>query len=125
MNMRSPLVPIALGCTLVFGSVFANLYQRRQHDEDLRDIHLLQQRVDSVKAVLAQARSSIDSTRLREEIRAREEGIGSREYHVGRRQAQLDRWWKLTGPGSLTGALGLALVLLGWRYSQRKRQGAA
>ena len=76
--------------------------------------------LDSTRAALARATTATDSTRLAERITGREYGISRREYHVPHRQARLDRWWQPTGPGTLTVAFGVALVLVGLALRRRK-----
>jgi len=123
--MRDPLIAIVLGLAFLIGSISLNIYQRRMHDEDVRGIAGLRDAVDSTRLALAAASTGPDSARLTEQIRAREEGISRREFHVPQRQAELDRWWRPTGPGTILVTFGAVLVVGGLALLRRRKSGAA
>ena len=123
--MRTPLIPISFGFVFVIGTISWNIDQRRIHGEDVRGIAALREVLDSTRQALAAASTRPDSARLTEEIGAREQGIARREFHVPGRQADLDRWWQPTGPGTILVGFGSVLVVGGLALLRRRKSGAA
>ena len=122
--MRTPLIVVVLGFAFVAGTIALNIYQRRLHREDVRGIAALQAVLDSTRRALGAATTAPDSAQLTEQIRARTEGIAQREYHVPRRQAELDHWWQPTGPGTILVAFGTVMVIGGLALFRRSKSGA-
>lgn len=108
--MRSPLVPLLLGLACIAGAVAINVQQRVLQRDDVRDIAGLRAELDSVRSALARVKGSADSTRLSESVASRTYILQRREFHVPSRQASIDGWWTLTGPGTLLSAVGALLV---------------
>jgi hypothetical protein len=123
--MRTPLIVVVLGFAVVAGTIALNRYQRGLQREEMRGIAALQAVLDSTRWALAAATTAPESTQLTEQIRARTEGIAQRQYHVPRRQAELDRWWQPTGPGTILVVLGTGLVIGGLLWFRRSKSGAA
>lgn len=123
--MRTPPIAILLGAAIILGTISLNVYQRRLQDADVRGITALRSVLDGRRLALATASTGSDSARLIAEIRAREEAIAVRAYHVPQRQAELDRWWQPTGPGSILMTFGSLLLLVGLASLRRRKPGAA
>lgn len=119
--MNSPVVPVLLGLALVAGAVRINVQQRALQRDDVRDITALRAELDSVGAELSRAASSADSSRLARSVTDRTARLGWREFHVPSRQAAIDGWWTLTGPGTLLSIVGALLVTLGVLAARRGR----
>ena len=117
--MRGPLTALALGLIAIVTPITVYVYQSRVHEQDLAGISQLRVTLDSTRVTLAAATTAADSLRLADEIQARAQALGRRAYHVPLRAARLERWWRPMGFGTLTVAVGAALVvvglaLLGW-----------
>lgn len=123
--MKTPLIALFLGLAFILGTISLNKYQRRLHNDDVRGIAALREALDSARLVLAAVPTGSDSARLTEQIRAREEGLADREYHVPRRQLELERWWQPTGLGSILVTFGAVLVIGSLAWLRRRRSGAA
>lgn len=121
--MKSPLVPLLLGVALIAGAVAINLQQRALQRGDVRDIAGLRVELDSVRVALERASAGADSVRLAESVAAREYILARREFHLPSRQAAIDGWWTLTGPGTLLSAIG-ALLVVAATYSTRRARAA-
>ena len=123
--MKTPLIALFLGLAFVLSTISFNMYQRRIHHEDVRGIAALREALASARLAPAAARTGSDSARLTEQIRAREGGLAEREYHVPRRQLELERWWQPTGLGSILVTFGTVLVVGSLAWLRRRKSGAA
>lgn len=123
--MRKSLVPLIAGVLLVIGAIYSNESRRRTHAEDVRGIGVLRERLDSTRAALVVAPTAADSTRLTQEVTQREFFLARREFHVAIRQEQIDAWWTLTGPGTLSVVGGAALLLLAVARLRRNARAGA
>lgn len=121
--MKSPLVPMILGLAFIAGAVAIDMQQRALQRDDVRDIAGLRAQLDSVRAAHARAITRPDSVRLAEAIAGRMYSLGRREFHVPSRQAVIDGWWTLTGPGTALGVVG-ALFLVAAALAGRRARAA-
>ena len=119
--LKSPLVPLLLGLAFIAGAVAIDVQQRALQRDEVRDIAALRVELDSVRSALAQASASADSVRLAGNVALRTYFLGRREYHVPPRQAAIDRWWTLTGAGTLICAVGALLVVVAAVAGRRAR----
>jgi hypothetical protein len=119
--LKSPLVPLLLGLAFIAGAIAINVQQRALQRDDVRDIAGLRSELDSVRSALARVNDSADSVRLVESVAARTYILGRREFHVPSRQAAIDEWWTLTGPGTLLSAVGALLVVAAALSGRRAR----
>lgn len=117
--MRGPLTALALGLIAIVTPITAYVYQSQVHEEDVAGISQLRATLDSTRVTLASATTAADSLHLADEIQARERALARREYHVPGRAAQLERWWRPTGFGTLAVAVGTALVVVGLALLRR------
>jgi len=122
--VRRWLFLLILGSVAIFGPVAGYLTVRSLQRGDLNSMTPLRASLDSVRTALITAQTPADSAQFIANIRSREEGLGERDYHVARRQAQLDDWWELPGLSSLTVATGIVLILLALTVRGRTRRGA-
>ena len=110
---------IACGAIATFGPLAGYTYYRSAQAREVRSVARLQAILDSLRAGLSTTATAQDSARLVPIIRAREEGLGQRQYHVAHGQAHLDGWWEFPGLFTLTTAAGVACLLVG--ISRRAR----
>lgn len=117
--MRSPVVPLLLGLALLGGSVFINVSQRRLQEDDVRGLRSLRATLDSTRNELARATTAAESTSLARTIAERRYFLERREFHLPSRQAGIDAWWTLRGPGTWI-ALGGVLLMAGAGLQHRR-----
>lgn len=115
---------LVLGLIAIVGPIAVYIYQRQVYEQDVQAVNRLGEELDSTGAALAGATTPADSARLADDIRAREYWLGRHQYHVPRRQTELERWWRPTGPGTLTVAVGLVLVAISVALLRRHKRGA-
>jgi hypothetical protein len=121
--MKSPIVPVLLGLAFIAGAIGINVQQRRIQEGDVRDIGKLRAELDSVSLRLSRASSAADSAVLGASVADRTQRLQWREFHVPSRQAAIDGWWSLTGPGTGLAVVGALLVGLGAVAGWRARTG--
>jgi hypothetical protein len=119
--LKSPLVPLLLGLAFITGAVAMSVQQRALQRDDVRDIEGLRSELDSVRRALARAGTGTDSARLAESLSGRTYILGRREFHVPSRQAAIDGWWTLTGPGTALSAVGALFLFVAVRARIRAR----
>ena len=116
-----PLLSLVLGVLFIGGSVWRNISERRLQEHDVQSIAVLRHSLDSARATLAVMKTAADSARLSEQLRVSEYFIGRRAFHVPEQQESLDGWWALTGPGTISVAIGGALIVLGAAGFRRRK----
>lgn len=121
--MRLGVLLITIGCACLAGAVGIHVNMRRIQELDIQDIRGLRAILDSTRVNLARAKTAADSAVLSQQIQQRQEALGYRDFHVPLRQAQLEGWWRPTGPGVL-GVVAGALLLLGGLVALRRQKGA-
>lgn len=119
--MKSPLVLLLLGLAFIAGAIAINVQQRALQRDDVREITGLRGELDSVRSALARVSDRADSVRLVESVAARTYSLEHREFHVPSRQAAIDGWWTLTGPGTLLSAVGVLLLAAAALSGRRAR----
>ncbi len=112
-----------LGLAFIAGAVAIDMQQRALQRDDVRDIAVLRAQLDSVRAAHARAITRPDSVRLAGAIAGRTYSLGRREFRVPSRQAAIDGWWTLTGPGTALGVVG-ALFLVAAALAGRRARAA-
>jgi hypothetical protein len=122
--MRLWLLLITLGAVAVLAPPAAYFYHRSVQARDLEDVAALRAALDSLRASLDAASATADSAQLLSTIRAREEGLGRREYHIVHNGAHLDAWWRPTGTGTLVVGAGVVMMTSGLVLRHRRRLGA-
>jgi hypothetical protein len=110
--LKSALIPFLLGVVLVGGAVAIHRQQQAIQRADLRDIAGLRAELASERAALTSAPAGSDSARLAPSVAARTYLLGRREFHVPSRQENIDRWWTLSGPGTMLTLVGGILLAL-------------
>ncbi len=119
--MKSPVIPLLLGLAFVGGAIAIHRQQQALQRADVRDIAGLRAELDSVRAAVARAPAGSDSARLLRSVAERTYILGRREFHVPSRQATIDRWWTLSGPGSASAVVGVLLLAIAARMWSRAR----
>ena len=119
--MKSILVPLLLGLAFIAGAIAIQVQQRALQAADVRDIRALVGELDSVRLALSRASVGSDSVRLARSIAQRTYVLGFREFHVPTRQEAIDRWWTLTGPGTLFSVVGVLFIAAAIAASRRAR----
>ena len=123
--MKSPLVPMILGATLVLVPIVV-AYSQRGIDEaevreaELRDIAALGSALDSTRMALVTASTAADSARLTEDISSREYFLSRRAHHVAN-QAPPRPFWRPMGPAAITVTVGALLLAVGIVLLRRQR----
>lgn len=112
---------IACGVIATFGPLAGYIYYRSAQARDVRSVAPLRAMLDSLRVELRFAATPQDSARLTPIIRAREDGLGQRQYHIAHGQAHLDGWWEFPGLFTLTTAAGVGCVLVGLEFLRRQR----
>ena len=117
MSFRMALV----GAVLVAVPVVGYVYSRHAQHNDVRSVAPLRLILDSFRVELRSVATATDSQRFATTIQIRERGLSERNYHLVRRQAQLDAWWHVPSVWSVTVAAGVVLLVLagGWRVRSR------
>ena len=106
----APVLALVFGLAAIVGAVGGNVNDRRQQEHDITSLRQLRHSLDSARATLATMTTAADSARLAEQLRESEEGISYRAFHVPSQQDSLDRWWTVTGPGTIAVAVGVVLI---------------
>lgn len=121
--MKSSLVPLLLGLAFIAGAIATNSQQRTLQLNDVRDIDGLRAELDSAGSALARARKSgePDSARLAVSVAERTNNLQRREFHVPSRQEAIDRWWTLTGPGTVFSTVGALFIVIAALTRRRAR----
>lgn len=109
------------GVIATLGPLAGYIYYRSAQAREVRDVASLHAILDSLRAELRVTVAPPDSARLVPIIRAREEGLGQRQYHIAHGQAHLDGWWEFPGLFTLMTAAGVICILVGLRFRRRKR----
>lgn len=112
---------IAVGAIATLGPLAGFIYFRSAQAREVRGVAPLHAMLDSLRAELRLATTSQDSALLAPIIRAREEGIGQRQYHIAHGQAHLDGWWEFPGLFTITTAAGLVCFVVGLQVHRRGR----
>jgi len=120
--VKRPLVPALVGVALIAGAIAIQVQQRGIQEGDVRDVTRLRTELDSVRAALSLAASAADSAALAGSVADRTQMLQRREFHVPSRQAAIDGWWGLTGPGTALAVAGALLVALGAAARSRARR---
>lgn len=110
-----------LGALLISVPIVGYLFTYQAQRNEAKSVAPLRVILDSLRAELRSVATAADSIRLTPSIQMRERGVSERDYHIIRRQAQLDTWWQVPGVWSAAVAVGVAFLVVAGVWKARSR----
>ena len=110
---------LTVGAAMLVGVLPLFIYESRLQREAQAEIARFESDIEARQDSLAHAANASDSVAIDERILGRQEGIARLNYHVARRRAALEGWWRPAGTGGALLIAGVFLMVLGW-YTLRR-----